>query len=159
MTLIVFVVVAGCLAFIIALAFRKYGCVWVTLPFPLLMVVWLFFANQAPNPETEFVRLFGSEGRSSVTNLETIKPTMMDGYLIKFQIDHDAFTRVLDSRFTTELLGGRKFFRSGSRPSSWPPYLEHLDESLRCDIGKDVLLAYYEESSQTFYGSFHYDSW
>lgn len=159
MALIALGILLGTVVCIGAIALRKRGCALLTLPFPLLILAWLALASIPPNSEREFDRLFGQTSRSAVTDIRTIKPTFMDGYLISFRVSEADYTRITAGAFSRELLGGLSFFGGTRRPSSWPASLETMDEFDRRDFGEDYLLAYYDRKTQTVYASFHFWGW
>lgn len=159
MSLIVLLVLLGTVVCVGAALLRKRGCAMVTLPFPLLVVAWFAFASIPPDVEREFDRLFGYASRSAVTDIRTIKPTFMDGYLISFRISEADYIRITTGTFSHEPVGGLSFFGGVRRPSSWPEILETMDMFDRCDFGEDYLLAYFDRDTQTVYAAFHYWGW
>jgi hypothetical protein len=158
-TLIILGVLLGTVVCIGAALLRKRGCAMMMLPFPLLVVAWFVFASIPPDAEREFDRLFGHASRPAVTNIRTIQPIFMDGYLISFRISEDNYIRITTDTFNHEHRGGLSFFGGARRPSSWPKILETMDMFDRCNIGEDYVLAYFDKESQTVYAAFHYWGW
>lgn len=159
MAFIVLGILLGTLVCIVAAIGRKRGCALMTLPFPLLILAWVALASVPPNSEQEFDRLFGEAARSAATDIRTIKPTFMDGFLISFRVSCADYTHITAGTFSREPLGGLSFFGRARRPSSWPASLETMDEFDRRDFGEDYILAYYDSGTQTVYASFHYWGW
>lgn len=159
MAIIVLGVLLGTMVCMAAALLRKRGCAIMTLPFPLLVIAWFVLASMPPNREKEFDRLFGQSARSAASDIQTFKPTFMDGYLISFRVSESDYDRITAGTFSQQPLGGLSFLGRGSRPASWPAYLETLAEFDRQDFGEDYLLAHFDKETQTVYAAFHYWGW
>ncbi len=159
MAIIVLGVLLGTVVCIGAALLRKRGCALMTLPFPLLVAAWFVLASIPPNAEREFDRLFGQPSRSVASDIQTFKPTFMDGHLLSFRISESDYDRITASKFSQQPLGGLSFLGRGSRPASWPAYLETLEEFDRRDFDEDYLLAHFDRETQTVYAAFHYWGW
>lgn len=159
MTIIFLGVMLGVVAFVVAAIRRKRGCALMTLPFPLLVASWFVLASIAPNAEKEFDRLFGGGFRHLATDIQTVKPIFMDGFLITFHTSEADYNAMTATTFSEQPLGGRRFFRRGIRPSSWPVYLETLDTFDRRDIGDDAVFAHFDKETRTVYAAYHIWGW
>lgn len=159
MALIAFGILLGTVVFIIALIAKKRRLAMLALPCPLLILLWLVLASTPPDAEAECKRLFGEEVRLHATELRSLKPLGMDGFLLSFHISSKDFYHLIKPAFSMELLGGISFFGRESRPQGWPKALETMDECLRREFGEDILLIYYDDANQTVYASFKYWGW
>jgi hypothetical protein len=159
MAIIVLGILLGTVVFLIALIRRKRGYALLALPFPLLILAWFVLVSTPPDADSECERLFSAEVRSVATDIHSVKPTFMDGHMISFRLPASDFQRLVTSAFSVQVLGGRRFFRRGDRPDTWPVILETMEECLRREFDEDVLLVYFEPQTQTVYASYHYASW
>ena len=80
MAVIVLAVLLGGVVFVVGLLTRKRRIVLLGSPAALLLLAWFLLASMRPNPEKEFDRLFGANNRSAASEIETRKPTFMDGF-------------------------------------------------------------------------------
>lgn len=83
----------------------------------------------------------------------------MDGFLLSFRISEDHFRRLVKPSFSTELLGGIRFFGGATRPESWPKVLDTMESCLRREVGEDPLLLYYNENTEMAYARYVYWGW
>lgn len=86
MAIIFLAVLIGVVVFVVGLVIRKRKIVRVGAPAALFLVIWFFLASSRPNPQKEFDRLFGAGNRGLASDIQTIKPTFMDGHFISFNV-------------------------------------------------------------------------
>lgn len=159
MAIIVLGILLGTVVCGSAALLKKRGCALVTLPFPLLIILWLILAMIPPDSEKEFERLFGAESKHLVSDIKVRKPLFMDGCLISFRATEEDYDRITAGRFSFQHRGGLSFFGRGRRPSSWPEELETMDYFNRRDFGEDYMLSHFDKETQTAYAAFHYCGW
>jgi hypothetical protein len=152
-------ILLGCVVFVIALFAKKRGCATLLLPCPLLILLWVVLAATPPNAEMECQRLFGEEAVLKVSELKSLKPFGMDGFLLSFKISPQDFNQLIRPASFLAPLGGISFFGGSTRPESWPAILETMDECFHREVGEDKLLIHYDESHETVYASFSYWGW
>lgn len=159
MALIALGIIIGCVAFFVALILRNRRRALMLLPCPMLILMWYLAASTAPDANAECERLFGGEVLKRAKHLQSLKPTSMEGFLLSFRISEDDFRRLVKPSFSTELLGGIRFFGGATRPESWPEVLETMESCLRRDVGEDPLLLYYDENTEMAYVRYVYWGW
>ncbi|MEI7776360.1 MAG: hypothetical protein WCK17_16475 [Verrucomicrobiota bacterium] len=161
MLLIVPAVLAVALVFVIGLLTRKRVLILVGLPGPILLLFWYFLASARPDPQTEFDRRFGAENRSFAADLQTIKPTMMDGYFISFRISPADFAAHIQPNFTPEIpiQPPGDFLRPQKLPTGWPLAILSAETAMYRQVGHfDVFLLYFPDE-QRAYAAVRYDAW
>lgn len=160
MAIIVLAVLAGVAVFVIGLVIRKPKVILIGAPAALLLVIWFFLARSRPDPGKEFDRLFGAGNRGLASDIQTIKPTFMDGHFICFRMrpsDFDAHVRRQFSR--VELASPPNILLGQSLPAGWPPALESATWVLHREIEhQDVYLVYYP-GQESAYASVRYEQW
>jgi hypothetical protein len=159
MGLIALGILIGCVVFVVALIAKKRGCAIAALPCPVLVLLWLVMVATPPNAEFECERLFGRKVLHSCRELQSLKPAGMEGFLLSFRISEDDFRRLVKQSFSTELLGGIRFFGGATRPESWPKVLDTLESCLQREVGEDKLLLYYNENTEMAYARYVYLGW
>lgn len=146
--------------FIVGLILRKRTLLFVGLPGPILVLVWYFVASACPGPQTEFGRRFGTENRPFVSDIQTIKPTMMDGHFVSFRISPEDFgVRIRPSFTEMPLQAPNHFLRRQRLPAGWPAAIQTATTALyRETEHSEVFLLYFPEQ-QRAYAAVRYDQW
>ncbi len=161
MALVVLAVLALALVFVVGLLTRKRALLIICSPGPILLLVWYFLASARPNPQTEFERRFGADNRPFATDIQTIKPTMMDGHFISFRISPADFDSHIRPSFTTEmpLQSPTHFLLRQRLPAGWPPAIQSASTAMYREVEHcDVFLLYFPEE-QRAYATVRYDQW
>ena len=156
---IILAIFAGVIVLVIGLIARKKKLILIGAPAATLLLAWYVVASIPPNPEQEFDRIFGTTNRDSVTDIDTIKPTMMDGHFIWFKIPQDEF----DSRIRPQLVEMEftnfHLLRGQDLPSGWPTAVAEASSALHKEIDHNDILVYYDVASESAYASVLYDQW
>jgi hypothetical protein len=124
-------------------------------------VVWHFLASARPNPQAEFDLRFGAANRPFVSDIQTIKPTMMDGHFISFRISPADFYSHIRPSFSTEmpLQSPTHFLLRQRLPTGWPPAIQSASTALYREVEHcDVFLLYFPDE-QRAYATVRYDQW
>ena len=161
MALIVLVVLAFALVFVTGLVTRKPALLLVGSPGPILFLVWYFLASARPNPQAEFDLRFGAENRTFVTDIQTIKPIMMDGHFISFRVSPADFESRIKPNFSTEmpLQSPTHFLLRQQLPDGWPSAIQSATMALHREVDyADVFLLYFPDE-QRAYATVRYDQW
>lgn len=124
-----------------------------------ILLAWSIVASISPNPVQEFNRIFGVENRSVVTDIETIKPTMMDGYFMSFRISKSSFEKRIEPQFKILEFTNSHLLRGQNRPSDWPKAVENAISAHHKKIDHDDVLVYYDDITGIAYVSMYYDQW
>lgn len=158
--LISLAVLAGAVVFVVGLVMRKWKVILISAPAALLLVIWLFLASSRPNPQKEFDRLFGAANRELASDIQTIKPMLMDGHFISFRIRPADFDDRVRSQFSKVGLGSTSSILLGQPlPAGWPDAIEATDSALHREVDHhDVYLLYFP-SQEMAYASVRYDQW
>jgi len=158
MALISLAVLLGTGVFFVGLVMRKRKVILIGTPAAMLLVVWFFLASSRPNPQKEFDRLFGAENRGLASDIQTIKPTFMDGHFISFRMRPSDFDTRVRPQFSEVGLGSPSSILLGqSLPSGWPTEVVVTTSALRREIEyHDVFLLYFP-SREMAYASVRYD--
>jgi len=158
--LIVVVVLVGAVVFVVGLLTRKRKIILIGAPTALLLVLWFFLASSRPNPQKEFDRLFGASNRNLAANIQTLKPTFMDGHFISFRIrpaDFDARIRPQLSEINFSSPG--RFLLRQRLPTGWPTSVETATSALHVVVEhRDVYLLYFP-TQEIAYASVRYEQW
>ena len=125
----------------------------------MLLLVWYVLASIPPNPEKEFDRIFGEASRSSVTDIDTIKPTMMDGHFISFRIPQTDFDSEIRPQLSLTHFTNFHLLRGQDLPSGWPKAVQEATAALYMEVDHNEVLVYYDLETQTAYASVLYDQW
>jgi len=160
MALIVLAVFALALVFVIGLIARKRALLLVGSPGPLLLLIWYFLASARPNPQAEFDLRFGADNRPFVSDIQTIKPTTMDGHFISFRISPADFAARIQPSFSDMPLQSPTHFLLRQRlPAGWPVAIQSATMALHREVEHcDVFLLYFPEE-QRAYATVRYDQW
>ncbi len=158
MPIIALAVLIGVLVFVVGLVMRKRKVVLVGSPAALLLVIWFFLASSRPNPKNEFDRLFGAVNRGLASDIQTIKPTLMNGHFISFRMRPGDFDARVRPQFSEVGLGSPASILLGqSLPAGCPIEIETTTSVLHREVEhQDVYLLYFP-SQETAYASVRYD--
>jgi hypothetical protein len=160
MAVIVLAVMIGVVVFVAGLVTRKRKIILVGTPAALLLVLWLLLASSRPNPQTEFDRLFGAANRGLASDIQTIKPTLMDGHFISFRMSAtDFFARIRPQYSDVRLASPPNILLGQSLPAGWPAAVESATSALHREVEHhDVYLLYFPNQEMA-YASIRYDQW
>jgi hypothetical protein len=160
MAIIVLAVLFGVVVFVVGVVMRKRKVILIGAPAALLLVVWFFLASSRPNPQKEFDRLFGAGNRGLASDIQTIKPTFMDGHFISFRMRPSDFDARVRSQFSEVGLGSPSSILLGQPlPAGWPSVIETTTSALHREVDyHDVYLLYFP-SQEMAYASVRYDQW
>lgn len=167
--LLVLAALIGCIAFFAGCIMRHRRLILIAAPAPILLGVWIWLASVPPNAMEAYDVLFGGATRQAARQIHTIKPTLMDGFFISFQISPDDFsTWIRPELEDTEIPFGHSFARGQRLPRQWPDWLDTTTNVFRkervvpaIDYGpgwRDLLLIYDAEHGIA-YGSVLWESW
>ena len=156
---IILAIIAGIIILVIGLVTRKKKLILIGAPAAVLLLAWYVVASIPPNPEQEFDRVFGAVNRSSVTDIDTIKPTMMDGYFISFLIPQTDFDSKIRPQLSPTHVTNFHLLRGQDLPSGWPKAVQEASAALHKEVGHNEVLVYYDLETETAYASVIYDQW
>ena len=160
MFLVVLAVLIGGVVFVAGLLTRKRRIILAGTPAALLLVIWFFLANSRPNPQKEFGRLFGADGRSVATGIRTFKPTLMDGYFMSFRMHPADFeTRIRPKFSEVPLTSPTQFLLRQELPAEWPASIQTAESALRCEVDHSDMYLLYFANEETAYVSVQYEQW
>lgn len=158
--LISLAVLVGSGVFVVGLVMRKRKVILLSLPAVVLLGIWLILASSRPNPQKEFDRLFGAANRELASDIQTIKPMLMDGHFISFRIHPADFDDRVRSQFSKVRLGSTSSILLGQPlPSGWPAAIETTDSALHREVDHDDVYLLYFPSQEIAYASVRYDQW
>lgn len=160
MAIIVLAILIGGVVFVVGLVTRKRATILVGAPAALLLVIWFLLASSRPNPQKEFDRLFGAGNRGQASNIQTIKPTFMDGHFISFHMSAaDFFARIRPQYSDIHLASPPNILLGQSLPAGWPAAVESATSALHREVEHhDVYLLYFPNQEMA-YASIRYDQW
>lgn len=156
---IILAVFVGIIILVIGLFTRKKKLLFIGTPSAVLLLVWYVVASIPPNPVEEFERIFGAEARSAVTEIDTIKPTMMDGHFISFRISPTDFDRLVRPQLETTEFTNFHLLRGQNLPSGWPKAVADATSALHKEIDHHDVLVHYDLATESAYASVRYDQW
>ncbi len=160
MAIIVLVVLTGVGVFAVGLVTRKRKLLLAGAPAALLLVIWLCLAGSRPNPQKEFDRLFGAGNRGLASDIQTIKPTFMDGHFISFHMRAADFDlRVRPQCSEIALLSPPNILLGHSLPAGWPAAVETATSALHREVEHHDIFLLYFPSQEMAYASIRYDQW
>lgn len=160
MAILTLAVLLGTSVFLVGLVLRKMKVILIGAPSALLLVVWFFLASSRPNPQEEFDRLFGADSRVLVSDIQTIKPTLMDGHFISFRMRASDFDSRVRPRFSErDLESPSSILLRQSLPSGWPAEFGTITRVLHREVGYHDVFLFYSPSREMAYASVRYDQW
>jgi hypothetical protein len=160
MALIVLAVLVGGLVFLFGLVTRKRKIILVGSPAALLIVIWFVLASLRPNPQKEFDRLFGSSNRALASEIQTIKPTFMDGHFISFRMRPADFDARIGPQFSElQFASPPNLLLGQALPKGWPTAVEDSKSALHRQVDYHDVYLLYLPAEQTAYASVRYDQW
>jgi hypothetical protein len=158
MGIIALAVVVDAILLIVGLVKRKRVLILLGAPAAAILVWWFVTASRAPDLETEFARDFGSENRSVVSDIQTIKPTLMDGHFISFHISQSDFESRILSRFGPHPATSGALLQGQSLPKGWPLWIEHI-VSVNAEVDHQRIFVVYGPKEQRAFASVEYEQW
>jgi hypothetical protein len=158
-TPIILVILLGSVLFLIGIITRKKKLIFIGAPVVALLLAWYVIASIAPSPEGEFDRIFGSNNRSFVTDIDTIKPTMMDGYFISFRISPADFDNHIRPQLVSTEFTNFHLLRGEELPTGWSKSVEDTTTALMKEVDRNEILVYYDATTKYVYASVQYDQW
>lgn len=160
MAIIVLAVLIGVVVFVVGLVTRKRKLIFIGAPAALLLVIWFCLASSRPNPQKEFDRLFGAGNRGLASDIQTIKPTFMDGHFISFRMRPSDFDARVRPQFSEIGLGSPpNILLRQSLPTGWPTEIEKTDSALHRKVEYHDVFLIYIPSQEMAYASIRYDQW
>lgn len=156
---IILAILAGVIILVVGLVTRKKKLIIIGAPAAALLLAWYVVASIPPKPEKEFDRIFGAASRSSVTDIDTIKPTMMDGHFISFRIPQTDFDSEIRPQLSPTQFTNFHLLRGQDLPSGWPKAVQEASAALHKEADHNEVLVYYDIETQTAYASVLYDQW
>ena len=160
MALIVVAVLVGAVVFVVGILTRKRKLILIGAPAALLFVVWCFLASLRPNPQKEFDRLFGAGNRIMASNIQTLKPTLMDGHLIFFYMRSADFDTRIRPRFSEHtLLRPGQLLQRQRLPTGWPASIETAASALHTVVEHNDVYLLYFPTQEMAYASVRYAQW
>jgi hypothetical protein len=154
---IILAIFAGIILFVIGLITRKKKLIGIGAPAAALFLAWYYVASTPPNPEKEFDRIFGAANRDSATDIDTIKPTMMDGHFISFRIPQADFDSQIRPQFEPMKFTNFHLLRGQDLPAGWPKAVENASAALHKEVDYHDILVYYDMETESAYVSVLYD--
>ena len=159
MVLIVLATLALTLVFVVGLIWRKRVLLLVGLPGPLLLFIWYVLASTPPDPKTEFDRLFGADNRTVVSDIQTIKPTLMDGHFISFHISPADFDSRIRPSYSREMTLPADFLLGQRLPTGWPATIQSAETALSRDVENTEVFLLFIPEQQRAYATVRYEQW
>jgi hypothetical protein len=156
---IILAIFAGVVLLVIGVIKRKKTFIIIGAPAAALLLGWLIMASIPPAPEKEFDRIFGGSNRSAAADIDTIKPTMMDGHFITFRMSQGEFDTLIRPQFEETDFTNFDLLRKQSLPSGWPQSVADATAALHKELNYQEILVYYDVPTETAYASVLYDQW
>lgn len=156
---VVAIIAAGLLFFIVALLQRNRRRMALTAPAPLLIVLWLLVAGHTPNAEKQFDRLFGSQNREVVSELQTLKPLLMDGFFITFRVGPEDFSKRIRPGLEASAFDAKQFLLGQDLPQGWPDGINSLFGGYSKYMDGESLRVIYLPENESVYASLAFESW
>ena len=150
---------AGIIILVIGLITRSKRLLFIGAPAAALLLAWFVHASIPPNPAEEFDRIFGAENRSAVTDIDTLKPMMMDGHFISFRISPAEFETRIRPQLEPVEFTNFHLLRGQNLPSAWPNAVAEANSALHKEIDHHDILVYYDVATESAYASVRYDQW
>lgn len=156
----VVVVPIGAFVFVVGFLLRRRKMIFIGAPAALLLVIWFFLASWRPDPQKEFDRLFGAGNRGLASEIQTIKPTFMDGHFISFRMRASDFDARVRPQFTEVGLGTPSSILLGQPlPAGWPSAIETTATALSREVDNQQVYLLYFPRQEMAYASVQYDEW
>jgi hypothetical protein len=163
---IIILILLGLVVSVVGLVCRKKALVVAGLPGLTLLVAWYFLASVPPPAGIELEDIFGSENARYAKDPKTVKPTLMDGFFLSFEMSPEDFEQrirpQLEPVFLPPKFSGGGFSRGQDLPSGWPAVLveksEFLEKPSRSS-GTGSVRVYCDSSTRRAYVSVGYASW
>ena len=149
----------GVVVFIIGLIKKRKQLILIGAPALCILFVWLILASTPPDAEEEFDRLFGTEHRIAATDIQTIKPILMDGHFISFRIPEEEFNEKIKPKLLYTFFTNGHLLRDQDLPSGWPESVKDATSAWSKEVGKHAVLVCYDQPTQSAYASVQYDKW
>ena len=160
MAIVSIAVILGTLVFVIGLVARKSYIILIGAPAALLLAIWYFLASSRPDPKKEFDRLFGPNLRGLASDIQTIKPTLMDGHFISFRMRATDFHgRVRPLCTEVHLASPPNILLGQVLPAGWPAAVAAATSALHREVEHHDIYLLYFESQEMAYASIRYDQW
>lgn len=160
MVIIDLAVLIGVVVFLVGLVMRKRKVILIGAPAALLLVIWFLLASSRPDPKKEFDRLFGAGNRGLASDIQTIKPTFMDGHFISFRMRPSDFDAHVRPQFSEVGLGSPpNILLRQALPTGWPAEIETTDSALHRKVEYHDVFLIYMPSQEMAYASVRYDQW
>lgn len=156
---IILAIFVGIIILVIGLITRKKLLILIGSPAAALLLAWFVLASIPPDPGREFDRIFGAANRQSVEDIDTIKPTIMDGHFISFRISPADFDSRIRTQFEPTKFTNFHLLRGQELPTGWPKTVEDATIALHKEINYQDILVYYDETTKTAYASVQYSQW
>ncbi len=156
---IILAVFVGIITLVVGLIMRKKTLILVGTPAAALLLAWYIVASIPPNPEQEFDRLFGVTNRAYAKDINTIKPTMMDGHFVSFRIPQTDFDSQIRPQLRPIEFTNFHLLRGQDLPSGWPKAVKDASAALHKEVHHNDILVYYDVETQSAYASVLYDQW
>lgn len=160
MALVSLAVLVGAGVFVAGLVMRKMKVILVGAPAAVFLGIWFLLASSRPNPQMEFDRLFGADSRGLTSDIQTIKPTFMDGHFISFRMRRSDFDARIRPQFSELGLGSPSSMLLGqSLPAGWPSEIATAKAALHREVQHQDVYLIYLPSREMAYASVRYEQW
>ena len=119
-----------------------------------------------PEESVDIDRIAGSGNTSRLvcdreyaSDIDTIKPTLMDGHFLSFQISEKNFDTRIRPRLGWADFTNFHLLRGQDLPSGWPESVERSTGALSTKVDSQRVLVHYDRSLETAYASVQYVTW
>ena len=149
----------GFILLVVGLITRKKTLILIGVPASALLLAWFVAASIPPNAANEFDRIFGAVNRNVVTDIDMIKPIMMDGYFISFRIPKVDFDQRIRPQLKPVEFTNFHLLRGQDLPPGWPDAIEDAVSALHKKTDNNEILVCYDEATESAYASVQFDRW